>query len=89
MVGPAEILTRIRLVPYRNEDALRLQAEIEKDLPDFARAVRSASDAVTIHQDSFAADLQPSELILLGKAVKYAGLLGKNVQIIGRHRETI
>ena len=76
-------------MPYRNEDALRLQAEVERDLPDFAKAVRSATGVVTLHQDSFAADLQPSEFVLLGKAVKYAGLLGKEVRVIGRHRESI
>jgi hypothetical protein len=32
---------------------------------------------ITFHQDAFAADYQPSEFSLLGMAIKYAGLMGK------------
>lgn len=42
-----------------------------------------------IHQDAFAADYQDLEYALLGKAIKFAGLHGKEVRIVGRNRETI
>ena len=42
-----------------------------------------------IHQDAFAADYQDAEYVLLGKAIKYAGIFGKEVHIIGRNRETL
>ena len=44
---------------------------------------------VIIHQDAFAADYQDDEYALLGKAIKFAGLHGKEVRIIGRNRETL
>jgi len=44
---------------------------------------------VIIHQDAFAADYQDDEYVLLGKAIKFAGLYGKEVHIIGRNRETL
>jgi hypothetical protein len=36
-----------------------------------------------IHQDSFAADNQDEEYTLFGKAIKFAGLHGKEVRVIG------
>ena len=35
------------------------------------------SELVMLHQDSFAADYQEDEYMLLGMAIKYAGLRGK------------
>ena len=58
-------------------------------LPDFARACRDSADVVIIHQDSFAADYQNQEYILFGKAIKFAGLHGKEVRVIGKNRETL
>lgn len=69
------------------ESALR--AEIESLLPDFARSCRDSADVVIIHQDSFAADYQDEEYALFGKAIKFAGLHGKEVRIIGKNRETL
>jgi len=66
-----------------------LISTVEARLPEFARACRAAADLVVLHQDSFAADYQESEYRLLGMAVKYAGLLGKQVQIIGQNRQTL
>jgi predicted amidohydrolase YtcJ len=40
-------------------------------------------------QDSFAADYQDDEYTLLGKAIKFAGLHGKELRIIGTKRETL
>jgi hypothetical protein len=66
-----------------------LVAEIETLLPDFARSCRDSADLVIIHQDSFAADYQDDEYTLFGKALKFAGLHGKEVRVIGTNRETL
>jgi hypothetical protein len=71
------------------EKAKALTAEIEKLLPDFARTCRGSEDVVLIHQDSFAADYQEEEYTLFGKAIKFAGLHGKEVRVIGTNRETL
>jgi len=44
---------------------------------------------IIFHQGAFAADYQPSEFSLLGMAIKYAGLMGKEVRIIGQNRATL
>ena len=66
-----------------------LTAMIARLLPDFAKSCRENADAVTVHQDSFAADYQEDEYALLGMAIKFAGLYGKEVRIIGTNRETL
>lgn len=67
----------------------RLIAAIQKTLPDFVRACADDSVAVVIlHQDAFAPEYQEDEYLLLGMAIKYAGLCGKEVQVVGRNRET-
>jgi hypothetical protein len=69
---PDNILDRERL----------LREEIERELPDFVRACEATADVVLMHQDAFAPLLGSSEIFLLGKAIKYAGLQGKEVRII-------
>lgn len=71
------------------EKVTALMAEIERLLPDFARSCREGTDVVIIHQDSFAMDYQDEEYALFGKALKFAGIYGKEVRIIGRNRETL
>jgi len=66
-----------------------LSAEIRRLLPDFVRSCVKSDDVVIIHQDSFAADYQQDEYALLGMAIKFAGLHGKEVRIIGTNRETL
>jgi hypothetical protein len=66
-----------------------LSAEIRRLLPDFVRSCLKNEDIVIIHQDSFAADYQQDEYALLGMAIKFAGLHGKELCIIGRNRETL
>ncbi|HTU40917.1 MAG TPA: hypothetical protein VMF10_04370 [Candidatus Aquilonibacter sp.] len=61
-----------------------LIAMIRAKLPDFARMCADGSELVVLHQDSFAADYQDEEYALLGMAIKYAGLRGKEVRMIGR-----
>ena len=67
-----------------------LIAGVEKILPDFARACRAHDNTVvTMHQDAFAADYQEEEYRLLGMAIKFAGICGKEVRIIGTNRQTV
>ena len=66
-----------------------LIAEIESLLPDFARTCRGSEDVVIIHQDSFAADYEDEEFALFGKAMKFAGIYGKEIRVIGKNRETL
>ena len=66
-----------------------LSAEIRRLLPDFVQSCLKNEEMVIIHQDSFAADYQQDEYTLLGKAIKYAGLHGKELRIIGTNRETL
>jgi hypothetical protein len=71
------------------EKEAALIAEVERLLPDFVNSCRDKADVVLIHQDAFAADYQDHEYALLGKAIKFAGLHGKEVRIIGKNRETV
>jgi hypothetical protein len=73
----------------RMEKEEALAAEVERLLPDFVNSCRDKADAVIIHQDAFAADYQDHEYALLGKAIKFAGLHGREVRIIGKNRETL
>ena len=58
-------------------------------MPDFAHSCRDSADVVIIHQDSFAADYQDEEYTLFGKAMKFAGMYGKEIRVIGKHIETL
>ena len=71
---------------------------VEEKLPNFAKMIKKhyaefkgSEDApeVVLHQDAFAADYQPEEIILLGSAIKYAGMSGVVLNIIGKSRETL
>jgi hypothetical protein len=67
-----------------------LIAAIDKMLPDFARACRARDvPIVVMHQDAFAADYQEDEYRLIGMAVKFAGICGKEIHICGKNRETV
>jgi hypothetical protein len=66
-----------------------LIATIRKKLPDFAKACADDTELVLLHQDAFAADYQEDEYLLLGMAIKYAGLRGKEVRVIGKNRGTL
>jgi len=66
-----------------------LIATIRKNLPDFAKACADDAEQVLLHQDAFAADYQEDEYTLLGMAIKYAGLRGKEVRVIGKNRSTL
>jgi len=64
-------------------------ATIRKNLPDFAKACADDTELVLLHQDAFAADYQEDEYTLLGMAIKYAGLRGKEVRVIGKNRSAL
>ena len=66
-----------------------LIATIRKALTEFAKARADEADLVLLHQDAFAADYQEDEYRLLGMAIKYAGLRGKEVRVIGRNRSSL
>jgi hypothetical protein len=94
--APSELSKQKRnsIMPDTRDEALvekekTLTQEIETLLPDFARSCRGSQDVVIIHQDSFAADYEEHEYMLFGKAIKFAGLHGKEVRVIGTNRETL
>jgi hypothetical protein len=80
-------------MPSRVELALKesnLIATITEKLPDFVRMCRNPdAPVVVMHQDAFAADYQDEEYKLLGMAVKFAGICGKEIRIIGTNRNTV
>src|ERR1043166_5285287 len=66
----------------RQEREQDLRQRIEQGLPGFVKGCQSGGDVVLMTQDAFAADYQDEEYALLGRAVKYAGLLQKEVHVI-------
>jgi hypothetical protein len=59
-----------------------LREEVERELPEFATACQGSIDVILMYQDAFAPMLGSNEIFLLGKAIKYAGLNGKEIRII-------
>ena len=66
-----------------------LIAMVRTKLPDFAKMCADDTEQALIHQDAFAADYQEDEYMLLGMAIKYAGLRGKGVHVIGKNRSSL
>jgi len=73
----------------RMQREANLIATIRAKLPDFARMCADDSELVMLHQDAFAADYQEDEYALLGMAIKFAGLRGKEVRVIGKNRSSL
>ena len=71
-----------------------LRATVETYLPDFVRGIEALQTkdakvgAMVLHQDSFAAGYHDDEYTLLGMDVKYAGLNGVEVKVIGTNHQT-
>ena len=79
-----------------------LKATVKKYLPthvevvaqmveDRARSKKRGNEkdpVMMMHQDAFAAGYHTDEYTLLGLAIKYAGLYGINVIVIGNNHET-
>jgi hypothetical protein len=84
--------------PSMHEEETRvavLQATVQHYLPEFDAAIKKAAteaegdDAVLVlHQDAFAAGYDDDEYTLLGMAIKYAGLQGVTINIIGKNHAT-
>jgi len=67
-----------------------LISTIDRVLPDFARACHADDiPVVVLHQDAFAADYQEEEYRLMGMAIQFAGICGKEIRIHGRNRKTV
>jgi len=68
-----------------------LIATIKEELPEFMEAVADdfEGNIIILHQDAFGADYQEEEYRLFGMAIKYAGLFGKEVRVIGKNSETL
>lgn len=73
------------------------EQEIRDTIGKYCKSlVQAMSDAratekptLGIHQDAFAANYDPDELMLLGMAVKYAGMFGVTLVITGQNRSTL
>jgi len=65
----------------KREKALTMA--MERMLPDFVKSCRETAGPLLIHQDAFAVDYDEYEL--LGMAIKFAGLHGKEVRIVGKN----
>ncbi len=81
--------------PHQEEERIAvLRATVEKYLPDFAKGVAEIAakgekdSTMLLHQDAFAAGYHDDEYTLLGMAIKYAGLLGVAVTVMGRNHKT-
>ena len=61
----------------------KLIDDVQRALPSFVQACASKDNKlVLMSQDAFAAQLTDDEFLLLGKAIKYAGLMHKEVTIV-------
>ena len=67
-----------------------LIATIEAKLPEFAKACHERDiPTIILHQDAFAADYQEEEYRLLGMAIKFAGVYGRDVLVNGTNRGSL
>ena len=71
-----------------------LQATVQHYLPQFDAAIKKVAAAadgsvLMLHQDAFAAGYDDDEYTLLGMAIKYAGLQGVTITIMGKDEETL
>jgi hypothetical protein len=73
----------------RMQREANLIAMVRTKLPDFAKMCADDTERILLPQDAFAADYQDNEYMLLGMAIKYAGLNGKDVRVIGKNRSTL
>jgi hypothetical protein len=65
-----------------------LIATIKRGFPSARKRARMTRNW-TCYTNAFAADYQDDEYALLGMAIKYAGLRGKEVRVIGKNRSTL
>lgn len=67
----------------------KLRETVERELPQFCEAVKADANMLMLHQDGFAAGYDIKEYVLLGMAIKYAGLYGKDIHMGGTNGETL
>jgi hypothetical protein len=71
----------LTLASVLSKDELR--ARLLQKIPDWILACEeSVTDTVIMHQEAFAPRHEDEEIMLLGWAIKYAGMCGKSVQIV-------
>ena len=73
--------------PEGREDYLRVYMETQ--FKDFADSIKYAVEnhtILTISQKGFANDYDQPEMLLLGMMVKYAGLFGVELYIVGKNK---
>ncbi len=78
-----------KTISWREKELKKI---VKFELPKLVKSIDSAKgkDAfVLFHQDAFAVDYQNKEMYLLGYLIKYAGIKGVEVRIIGKNRETL
>jgi hypothetical protein len=64
-----------------------LRKEIERELTEIACACASDVETALMREDAIAPKLRSNEILLLGQANKYAGLVGKEVRIVRPSRQ--
>ena len=69
-----------------------LRSEVKVRCPEFVDACEDAkasgATSLSIHQDAFAINYEHDEMMMLATLIKYAGLEGLNVFIVGKNRST-
>lgn len=67
----------------------RLKQTVEKYIPEFAASLQEPkADIVMLHQDAFASGYDYDEYVILGMAIKLAGLYGKTIHFSGLTGDT-
>lgn len=66
---------------------LTIRKTVEKYLPQLVEGVKMAAkkediSKLMMHQDAFASEYQDDEVLLLGMAIKYAGMYGVSLIIV-------
>jgi len=73
----------------RKEKMIAFTEVTLKNIKVMIKRAKKDDACIVLHQDSFAADYQDSEYILLGNMIKYIGEYGVEVRIVGKNRETL
>lgn len=60
----------------------RIVEAVERIIPEFAKMCHGNIDLILLNQEEFAADYDVDECTLLGMAIKYAGMKGREVRIL-------
>lgn len=83
-VDPQKLIQRVE-----SEPTLREFVQACKDAIAVGNVYPKKRLSIMIHQDGFAPRYEPKEMQLLAMALKYAGLFGIGVGVIGKNGETL